>query len=372
MATLPLMTYSSEGNALFMKNTQDLVISSIVLQNYLAIDGPGGVNADLTTFASTAALYLDVPNQPGFNSVLDLRTVSSGVTRKELSIAVGGSSSNALIPYSIDGTVVGSIGLVSSLNGLGGGVVLESQTGFQLNVASGGVNMIGESDAALTIAIPNQSNAFIQHKPIGGDIASQIHFNSQNSSITLVAPTGAIGVNTAGIGMNPGNNLPVVLQSGYLDMSNSAMSNVSSINTTALPTCQKTLAPVSPSVVIASNAAETPLISYSNLQPNTFYRVGFTASFQNTTNNPANSNDFIQLYAYGQGSPNDGEDIATINNSWMVTSSNTPGLLGGANGFYGCTFAPLTSNWVVYAAPSPNQQNNVQINMDFVYLEKLL
>lgn len=344
MAALPVQNFYATDKSFWMQNTNDLVISTITLQDSVVINGVNGQNVELAALNSTATLSLVVPNSNGFLSGAIIGAADDTTTYNAITIAAAGGDQNAYIYHTYYGSTIGAIGFVSSIYGEVGGVTLTSGDNTQFNVVKDGTNVTdGSSGQVITTVFNSATTALIQYKPDGAinpPVAS-IEFAKATSTIQLSVGSNAIGVSATGAFTSPAS-------------------------------CQKTLAPVSPSVVIASNAAETPLISYSNLQPNTFYRVGFTASFQNTTNNPANSNDYIQLYAYGQGSPNDGEDIATINNSWMVTSSNTPGLLGGANGFYGCTFAPLTSNWVVYAAPSPNQQNNVQINMDFVYLEKML
>jgi len=191
----------------------------------------------LVPFGNTIQLVPD-PNElisvPYPSSIIHVwENVSSSVVRQEFAQVMSGTTSNTTLAYSIDGDVKGALVFYSSIQGGLGGVSLGSDNGCELYVRNEGMTL-QQNNQQMNFYIPDGTNSYIQQFPAPltpGALASQIHFNSATSSIALVSGTGqSIGVGNYGIDLNPGTGSDVLLTSGVLNINNSALSNVSSIN----------------------------------------------------------------------------------------------------------------------------------------------
>jgi hypothetical protein len=377
MASLPNNTYYSPNNSFFLANTTNPVFSTITATRAISIDGQAGQTWDVIANESGQINQLAQTEYP--NTIQTDWVQNAGTfTQQQYTVSTG--DERVIHAYFYDEILKGSLTFENTINGPNGGVQLVSENGTSLAVSDGGVTIIGEtgSNGNLTFFLQNASNAFIQQKTPNGDLASQIHFNSEIESVTLVSATGqsiGVGPNTSNVGivLNPGTDSNVLMNTGRLDMNSSAIINVSSINTTHLPTTVETLTPLIPGsnpFVFASNAANFEIATFSNLTPSEIYRVGFSGSFECVTNVTPNADAFFRISAFGTGP--DAEAITTINANSITQFGNIPGTLGAASAFYSFTFTPLQSTYTIYANAGPTLNTDIEMFVGSFYLEKLL
>ncbi len=355
MASFPLQNYSSEGKSLWLRNSSNLILSTITA-NTVNVDGPNNININLTTSVSTAAIIAEVPDEPGFASQLSLLTLSSATIKKELDIAVSGTTSNAAIAYSIDGDTVGLIGFVSSFNGAGGGVQLVGKDNTSVTVGNQTFSVVGNAGGILNDYIPDQNNAFRQFYSGTNPytIQSQIFHSAPNNSISLISGQAGSGgpyltVDTNGVVIYPGASNSVFFANGYLNMNSNALSNVSSINGVAYPPPVTPFVPVTFDPAFAGSnagyivpAPGATLIASVAVETGKTYRISMNPTF-NSTAAPA-AGDFLNIYGSSGTGPNDTIDFVTLNLNW-AGNGLTPGL---ANNYGQAVSGVMTADTTPY------------------------
>jgi len=383
MASYPLQNYRGNNDPLWIPNDGSITVSTINAST-ITTDNIGVFPSSNTGFSvggtSNSLTVLEVALAGG--SITNFQVLENTNGSTIMLAANGINSSNAgwfqnYITQDLAGnqTLEGSINILSTVAGTSGGVRLVGEDLTYLNVGDGVT--AGRSNVALRTTFTDPNDAFIQQF-VGGQFQSQIHFAGgvgNQSSISLVTGGGnSMAVKNNGIDLNPGSNLPVTLLDGYINVNNLALSNVSSINTTALPvTSIYPNIPGTTPFTVASNAANFAIVTFSNLVPGSFYRCGFSASFESLTAAVPNANTYLQLFGFGSGSPSDAENISNVNTlSFEQEPANTPGTLGAANAFYGCMFQPINTTWTVYATASSNMNIDIGMVCPRIFLEKLL
>jgi hypothetical protein len=309
MASLPNNTAYAPGKFFFAENTMNPQFSTLTVSEGYAIDGTRGQTFDILATSISTINTLAVTQYP--NAIQTDWQQQLGINTQQEYVVSMANQNNVVHAYSYDGDLKAALVLTSSINAGNGGVQLFSEGGTNLSVRDEGVSMtgIGGSNGSLNVYFANPSNAYIQHFPAPAvDLASEIHFNSATSSISLVSATGqSLGVGTFGIGLNPGSNSAVTLQSGYLNMSNLAMSNVSTINGAPVANAPvQWINPISgpfPTATTPGGAGTiTPLAYFSTTQGN-ITRVSVAFQSDNGTGGNPTDQTQLALVAYSSSPP---------------------------------------------------------------------
>lgn len=333
MASLQNQTYYAPNNSFFLKNTTDPVFSTITVTTGLAIDGLAGqtwdVIAPLTSTLNTLERTL-YPNGIQHN----WEQITSSNVVQGYAVGMAGQA-NVLHEYEHGGVTKAVIQLTSSINNGNGGVVLFSEGFTNLSVRDEGVSMTGNggSNGSINVFLDDATNAYIQHFPAPAtDLVSQIHFNSATSSISLVSATGqSLGVGSGGVGINPGTGIPATLFSGYLDMNDLAMSNVSTINGAPVPIVgapTQWVNPINgpyPSASTISNAGTLiPLAFFSTTTSNiTRVSLNFQSADLPSGGNPTDQAQ-MSLFSYQLSGPPGPFGPARWLNTWRADQTDDP------------------------------------------------
>ena len=332
-------TWANATTPLFFPYTMNPTFSTIVSKAELI--EPGGGASAFISGNGTGSMSITMDAVLG-NGVQIAQTVinSNASTIQTFTSGIGAGSSNAITSYTTydlagNPTTKGALGFFSTLT---------TPSGV---AGTGGVYIVGQAGESLTVGPSNHITATSASTNFKLD-------TTFDESLSTCTQAFYIGTSNA----------------SQLTYSNGSL-NMSQINSTPLPTCQVIgLSNYAP--VIPANNNSVAFVTFSNLVPNNFYRVGFSATFANANGTP-NSNAYITLYGFGSGSPSDAESIGSVNCLDMVQNPGSlPGNMGAAGAFFSCIFAPYTSTWTVYGSSGVNTNLDVSVALSRMYLEKLL
>lgn len=244
MASYPLQNYVGDNIPLWLPNDGTLSVSTIVTSTIttgeLAVVPDSNMAYAVVGLEATSTIAAVSLIQPGYSALTEY-VVANANGSTIVGAAAGitnanGSYSETFFTKDLAGnaTTRGTIQIVSSLTGAGGGVQLTGQDSTYFRVGDQGTD-IGLSNARLNTFFSPPNGLSLRHYTPDG-LQSGINFNGgvgNYSSISLVAgnnPATSIYTGINGIGLAPGAGNPVTLTNGYVNFNNSALSNVSSIN----------------------------------------------------------------------------------------------------------------------------------------------
>ena len=332
-------TFANKSLPLYLPYTMNPTFSTIVSKAELI--EPGGGASAFISGNGTGSVSMVMEALQGQTVQIGQSVFNSNAsTIQQFISGIPAGSSNAITSYTTydlagNATVKGAIGFYSTLT---------DATGVS---GSGGVYVLGQGGESLQVGPSNHIIA----TAASGNLKLDTSFNESLSTCTQAF---YIGTSNA----------------SQLTFNNGALA-ISKINSTPLPTCQVVALSNYAPVIPASNQ-NVPLVTFSNLLPNNFYRVGFSATFANANGTP-NSNAYISLYGFGSGAPSDAESIGSVNCLDMVQNPGAvPGNMGAAAAFFSCIFAPYTDSWTVYGSSGINNNLDVNVALTRMYLEKLL
>jgi len=301
MASLQCQTFTTPTKALFAKNTQNPVFSTLTVSQGFAIDGQRGQTWDILATSLSTINQLAIVQYPNDIQTNWQNETGSNV-KQEWTKNMSGATNNVIEAYEFGGVLKAAVVLTSSIYGGNGGVGLFSESGTYVTVRDQGMTIQGSAaDSQLNFYEQNGSNFYIQHFPapvVPNGLASQIHFNSATSSVSLVGGEGqAIGVGTFGVDIQPGSNAPVTLVDGYFDMNSLAMSNVSTINGAQVANAPvQWINPISgpfPTATTPGNAGTITPLAYFSTTAGNITRV--SVAFQSDNGAGGNPTDQTQL-----------------------------------------------------------------------------
>jgi len=270
MASLPVNNYSAPGNAFWLSAAAPAPSFSTITLNtltvrpnsntVLSVSGIGTNGIGLTTVATT--------NQA------NVLTMSSGSNTYVAGLAPGVPSYG--MAYNGGATTYGAIEMAPSFAGQGpnGGVGIFGQSNEQLYIANNAVTAV-QGGQELSTYFTSPSTIRMQHY-LNTVQDSEILFDTNNQAIQLIASKQAgvdnsIAVGLGGIVINPGSNQPATLASGFINVNNSALSNVSSMNgfqfTAPSYALNAWVNPAAPSNITtpASSSALQPIVTFNTI-----------------------------------------------------------------------------------------------------------
>jgi len=278
---------------------------------------------------------------PGANFAVDtMRAVvaSTGDDKLELKRSLNLVPNSAIDEFKVDEIVRGAILYGSSIFGGQGGVSIISENNTSAVVRDEGLTIVSSNAglSELNMFMADGLNKYIQHYPspiVPGQPSEQIHFNSATSSISLVNSAGqSMGVGDFGIGLNPGTGLPVTLVSGYMNLSNSAMSNVSSINGYTPYKIAVVQEPDQPLTPVNTNGGQTQIFDFPSTITGDSYRVTLAGNLGLATGG-FQVGDVINIYFIGGGEG----IVALASYPASIIPANPSGLNVSLSGIYNDT-----------------------------------
>jgi hypothetical protein len=310
------------GNTVTLDNFQNIDVSGTFIVNpgtnsFFEVVGSNGLTVISQAPAGSAVVHVDtiknVNNSTITTAQQGIPSTNDRYVMNYTSFDLAGTS-----------TIEGSITILSSIGGGAGGVTLQSQgSASQFSVKTDGI-MTSVGNNSINTFLPDAQNVYIQHFTVEG-FQSQIHFTGgvgNESSISLVSGAGnSMGVSGGGIDLNPGSNKEVLLQSGFININNLALSNVSSINGgTAFQPVINYIDPYGPNITfstIAGSTSNTQLKQFSTLAGHT-YNVSVEYYTSNLGGGNADDNCILTLNNLTGGSP---YGKTTYLDSWTVSQS---------------------------------------------------
>jgi hypothetical protein len=275
MAALPVNNYSAPGNAFWLSASAPAPSFSTITLNTLTVR-PNANSVFGVAGIGSNGIGLGATTTTSANNIL---TMGSG-PNVAASGFVAGQPAYA-IEYGQSNTTKAQIQMAPSFAGQGpsGGVQLTGQNNEQFIVAnSATTSVLGAQELSTYFTSP--STIRMQHY-LSNVQDSEILFDTNNKAIQLIASLGSgntnsIAVGVGGIVLNPGSNQPVSVASGYVDLTNKPMSNVSSINGFQFNAPNYALNawvnPGAPSNITtpASSSAVQPIVPFNTISGHTY------------------------------------------------------------------------------------------------------
>ena len=378
MAALQNQTLASPGNPLYYPVGQPIIVPSIDVSTIIASTITTDVlavfpNATTSYTVSGVGGNLTTIETAGATSSIGNYEVIENANKSTLMYATNGIPANNggwfqnYITTDLAGndTLKGTIRILSSLSGAGGGVQIISEDGSYVNIGDTGSLTSFSTMSLKQDMVPATGSAYLQHL-YNGNLQSQIHFQGgpgNTSSISLVSGGGqAIGVNSTGVQFNPGTNQPVTLTNGYYDVNNLALSNVSTINGNAVTTLSPVVSWVNPygtgpTVSTLGVNTSTVAILYFSTIPGHTYEVSCEFAAGNGGGGAANDTTQLQLTNINNlGAPYG--RIAFLD-TWKVDQTYTSYKTSATQLF--TVLANNTSGGCLLGASSQDTGGNVQI-----------